>query len=140
MSFNNKTQQQYHSQNPYPATVISSDADFRLAQKLQDEEYARWVESNPQQEPVLNRAGESSVGPHLPRAPMPPIPEHYQYNHHQQFQNSPSYQSPIVYASPNQPPLPYSQTSPYANNGASGGANNQPYYGSLNQAKFTISK
>ncbi|CAG8562981.1 10514_t:CDS:2 [Diversispora eburnea] len=41
---NNQAQsQQYHSQNPYPAAVIPSEADFRLAQKLQDEEYAQWM-------------------------------------------------------------------------------------------------
>ncbi|RIA94640.1 hypothetical protein C1645_734627 [Glomus cerebriforme] len=139
---NNPTLQQYHSQNPYPATVIPPDADFRLAQKLQDEEYARWAETNPQQEYYSTRAGETSASTHLPRAPMPPIPEHYQYNHYQSYQNDPTFQHPsqsqqypIIYASPNQPPLPYT-TSPYVNNGGNGGIG----YGSLNQGYYTSSQ
>lgn len=72
---------------------------------------------------------------------MPPIPEHYQYNHYQSYQSEQNYQHsgesqyPIVYASPNQPPLPY-QTSPYANNCASNGVNGQACYGSMNQGKI----
>ncbi|PKC15737.1 hypothetical protein RhiirA5_348656 [Rhizophagus irregularis] len=147
---NNPTQQQYHSQNPYPATVIPPDADFRLAQKLQDEEYAQaqahWVDTNPQQDYYSNvRSGETSISTNLPRAPMPPIPEHYQYNHYQSYQSEQNYQHsgesqyPIVYASPNQPPLPY-QTSPYANNCASNGVNGQACYGSMNQGYYHSSQ
>ncbi|GET02741.1 hypothetical protein GLOIN_2v1735015 [Rhizophagus clarus] len=140
---NNNNNNQYHSQNPYPATVIPPDADFRLAQKLQDEEYAHWVDTTPQQE--YYRSGETSISTHLPRAPMPPIPEHYQYNHYQSYQNEQnqnfqntgqSQQYPVIYASPNQPPLPY-QTSPYASNCA---GNGQMCYGSMNQGYYHSSQ
>ncbi|CAG8571915.1 3985_t:CDS:2 [Ambispora gerdemannii] len=87
------TTPQYHSQNPYPATAISTDPDYRLAQKLQDEEFALWVDQNPD-EPFLSRgilAGESSTSilptSHHQRA-LPPIPEHYTCNYHHSHQNS----------------------------------------------------
>ncbi|CAG8569233.1 3473_t:CDS:2, partial [Ambispora leptoticha] len=85
---------QYHSQNPYPATVISTDSDYRLAQKLQEEEYALGMDQNPY-EPYPSRrihGGESSTSilptSHHQRVPMPPIPEHYTCNYHHSYQNS----------------------------------------------------
>ncbi|CAG8452435.1 5927_t:CDS:2, partial [Acaulospora colombiana] len=84
-------QQQYHSQNPYPATAVPPGADLRLAQKLQDED----------------------------APPLPPIPENHQYNHYPSYQNNLSHchhhNPSVIYASPNQPPLPYVQPGPYAN-------------------------
>ncbi|KAG9300369.1 hypothetical protein G9A89_009993 [Geosiphon pyriformis] len=137
------TSAQYHSQDPYPATVIPGDPDFRLAQKLQDQEYTMWIDQNQIEEhfnPSRGTAGESSAfNPARPRISMPPIPEHYPCNYHPQYQNaipSSRQQYPIVYASPNQPPLPYSQTAPY---GSSTGLTSDSvdlhssYYGSLTQ-------
>ncbi|CAG8508760.1 4063_t:CDS:2 [Acaulospora morrowiae] len=134
-------QQQYHSQNPYPATVIPPEVDFRLAQKLQDEEYVQWIENNQPQDSTHHRAGESSVGFCNPSAPpLPPIPENLQYNHYPSYQNNLSHchhHQSVVYASPNQPPLPYTQSAPYANGGGGSctGGNNT-YYGSLNQGYY----
>lgn len=133
--------QQYHSQNPYPAAVIPPEADFRLAQKLQDEEYAQWVETN---QDSIHPQCEPSTSCHNSSAPpLPSIPENYQYNHYPSYQNNLSHchhhnqsQYPIIYASPNQPSLPYAQTAPYVTNGVAGSCNrggNATYYGSLNQ-------
>ncbi|CAG8719880.1 8506_t:CDS:1, partial [Scutellospora calospora] len=110
-------------------------SDFRLAQKLQDEEYTRWVESNRQQE-LVSSAGESSSDHFHSRVQIDPIPENYRCNHFLPYQSNSTQhllqpqQYPIIYASPNQPPLPYNQSDPFTNNGAVG---NPPYYGSLNQ-------
>ncbi|CAG8572738.1 12704_t:CDS:2 [Cetraspora pellucida] len=92
------TQTQQHSQNTYSEN--SPDSDFRLAQKLQDEEYARWAESNRQQDLVSN-VGESSVD-HFHSRVVPPIPENYRsyyqlprpypyYNNYQTTQPQTSY-------------------------------------------------
>ncbi|CAG8509577.1 19173_t:CDS:2 [Dentiscutata erythropus] len=119
--------QQQHSQNPHPENL--PDSDFRLAQKLQDEEYVRWTETNRQQD-LVSSVGESSID-HFHSRAIPPIPENYRCNHYIPYQSNPTQhlqqQYPIIYASPNQPPLPYNQSDPYINNG--GGQ----YYGSLNQ-------
>ncbi|CAG8517723.1 6961_t:CDS:2 [Cetraspora pellucida] len=126
------TTQTQHSQNPYSEN--SPDSDFRLAQKLQDEEYVRWAESNRQQDLVSN-VGESSVD-HFHSRIVPPIPENYRCNHHIPYQSNltqnpqPQQQYPIIYASPNQPPLPYNHPDSYISNGVGG---NLQYYGSLNQ-------
>ncbi|CAG8587999.1 1285_t:CDS:2 [Gigaspora margarita] len=123
---------------PPPYTLVdqftggknSPDSDFRLAQKLQDEEYARWAESNRQQD-LVSSVGESPIDHFHSRVIPPPIPENYRCNHYIPYQSNPTQhpqqQYPIIYASPNQPPLPYNQSDPYISNG--GGQ----YYGSLNQ-------
>ncbi|CAB5369712.1 unnamed protein product [Rhizophagus irregularis] len=136
--------------NPYPATVIPPDADFRLAQKLQDEEYAQaqahWVDTNPQQDYYSNvRSGETSISTNLPRAPMPPIPEHYQYNHYQSYQSEQNYQ----HSGESQYPIVtlhqinhhyHIKLPPYANNCASNGVNGQACYGSMNQGYYHSSQ
>ncbi|CAG8557702.1 132_t:CDS:2 [Paraglomus brasilianum] len=144
--YNGANNVQYHTQNPYPATVITSDVDYRLAQKLQDEEYALWVDQNqhdyrtrPGEPPTAGTAAAAgTVIPHHCRPPMPPIPEHSPYNHHHHpCQGGNPQQYPVVYASPIQPPLPYSQTMPYASNNDICGEG-QPYYGSMNQSKKSL--
>ncbi|CAG8551776.1 14202_t:CDS:2, partial [Gigaspora rosea] len=112
---------------PPPYTLVDQ---FTGGSTTQDEEYARWAESNRQQD-LVSSVGESPIDHFHSRVIPPPIPENYRCNHYIPYQSNPTQhpqqQYPIIYASPNQPPLPYNQSDPYISNG--GGQ----YYGSLNQ-------